>query len=104
MSKDDLVTVYTVKDPTQAELVRMALEAEGITAHLDGEGQGGGGLVGIFDTHVVVRAGDADRAREIIAFHESSEDDLEEDDPFPEDLPEDEDAEGIEIDEPDPPS
>ena len=63
MSNEDLVTVYTVKDPTQAELIRMALEGEGIAAHLDGEGQGGGGLIGIFDTHVVVRASDAERAR-----------------------------------------
>jgi hypothetical protein len=98
MKDDELVTVYTVTNPTQAELVRMALESEGIDAHLDGEGQGGGGLVGIFDTHVVVRAADAERARAIIAFHESPEDDLPEDDPFPEDLAEDADAEGVELD------
>ena len=97
MSSDELVTVYTVKNPVQAELVRIALENEGISCHLDGEGQGGGGLVGVFDMHVVVRAADAERAREVIAFHESGDDDLSEEDDFPENQPEDDDSEGVEL-------
>jgi len=43
MEPEDLVPVYTVSNPTEAELVRSALESVGITCQIGGEGQGGFG-------------------------------------------------------------
>ena len=67
MDQEELVTVYTVKNPTQAEIIRVALENEGIQCYLEGEGQAG--LTGIFDIEVMVKADDAGRARALIESH-----------------------------------
>ena len=67
MEHEELVTVYTLKNPTQAEIIRNALENEGILCHLDGESQAG--LTGIFDIDVMVKTEDADRARALIETH-----------------------------------
>jgi hypothetical protein len=91
MDNANQVTVFIAKDPTQAELVKIALENEGIPAALQGESQGG--LIGILEIRVNVRAADEDRAREVIAFHQSAEDDLTEEDG----LSDEPDAEGIEM-------
>jgi hypothetical protein len=64
----DLVTVYTLKDPYKAEIIKNALRGEGISCELDGEGQAG--LSEILDIGVLVRAQDADLARELIEQHE----------------------------------
>lgn len=69
MDKLDLVTVYTVRDAGHAEVIRGALEAEGISCQIGGEGQGG--YTGLFDIEVLVRAIDADAAKKIIESHES---------------------------------
>jgi hypothetical protein len=72
----DLVDVYTVKNPAIGEIICNALEAEGIPCRLDNESQAG--LTGIFDIQVLVRAADADRARELIEAHVPDEmDDIE---------------------------
>lgn len=72
----DLVDVYTLKNPAIAEIIKNALEAEGIPCRLDNESQAG--LTGIFDIQVLVRAADADRARELIQTHVPDEmDDIE---------------------------
>jgi hypothetical protein len=65
---DELVTVYTLKDPYKAEIIKNALRGEGILCDLDGEGQAG--LSEVLDIGVLVRARDADRARGLIEQHE----------------------------------
>jgi hypothetical protein len=68
MEADDLVSVYTLTDPNKAEILRGALESEGIVCELGGEGQAG--FTGIWEIDVLVKAIDADRARKIIQSHE----------------------------------
>ncbi len=93
MNADELVTVYSDKDVTRAEIVKNFLEADGIRAFLAGVNQGA--LSGIVDVLVQVAAADAERAEEVIDFHESTEDDLTEEDGLSDEPGED----GIEMDE-----
>jgi hypothetical protein len=65
---DELVTVYTAREPTLAELIRTELEAEGIPCEVSGENQAG--LAGVLKIDVLVRAADANRARTFIEEHE----------------------------------
>lgn len=65
---DELVTVYTLKDPYMADIIKNALRGEGIPCELDGERQAG--LSEILDIGVLVRAQDADLARGLIEQHE----------------------------------
>ena len=67
MDAQDLVVVYTIKNAATAEIIKNALEAEGIPCGLDNESQAG--LTGIFDIKVLVRAADEERARELIETH-----------------------------------
>jgi nucleotide-binding universal stress UspA family protein len=64
MDSNELTTVFTTGDPNLARIVANELEAEGIPASVSGENQAG--LSGILDVEVLVRAWDADRAREVI--------------------------------------
>ena len=66
----ELVTVYTVTNPVEGELIKNALNAEGIRCYLDGVGQAGEAGIGAFEIKVQVPAGDADRARKFIDAHE----------------------------------
>jgi hypothetical protein len=68
MDENELMTVYTLTDPNQAEIIKAALHAEGIACELGGEGQAG--FTGLWEIEVLVRADDADRARKIIESHE----------------------------------
>ena len=68
MDAQDLVTVYTCTNANTAEIIRNALEAEGITAHIDGENQAG--LAGILEMRIMVKAADAERARGYLEEHE----------------------------------
>ena len=68
IDRDELVTVYTLKDPYKAEIIKNALCSEGIPCELDGERQAG--LSEILEIGVLVRAQDADLARNIIEQHE----------------------------------
>jgi hypothetical protein len=68
LEADDPVTVYTLNDPCQAEIIKAALRSEGISCELDGERQAG--LSDILEIGVLVRARDADRARKLIRRHE----------------------------------
>jgi hypothetical protein len=70
MTLNDLVTVYTLSDPIQAEIIKNALHDEGIRCFLDGIHQAGEIGIMAFDIKVQVPAGDADRARRLIEFHE----------------------------------
>ncbi len=65
--KDDIVTVYTVRDEMKGEIIKNALEAEGIQCNLGGEHQAA--LTGTFDVDILVRAEDEARARQIIESH-----------------------------------
>ena len=70
MEADEPVTVYTVNNPYEAEVIKTALQGQGISCELDGEGQAG--LSDILEIGVLVRARDADRARKLILHNEAS--------------------------------
>jgi hypothetical protein len=65
MDSEEPVEVYTVTDPTQAELIRNALEEEGIVCEISGESQAG--FSGVLEIQILTRAADADQARRIIS-------------------------------------
>jgi hypothetical protein len=73
MKADEPVTVYTVNNPYEAEIIRMALDGEGISCQLDGEGQAG--LSDILEIGILVRARDADRAQRIIRHNDAKHQD-----------------------------
>jgi hypothetical protein len=58
---DDLTSVYTVNNPTEAEIVRNALQSIGIACQIGGESQAG--LAGVLEIDVLVHASDVDAAR-----------------------------------------
>jgi hypothetical protein len=64
MEADDPVTVYTVTNPYEADVIQMVLRGESISCELDGEGQAG--LSDILAIGILVPARDADRALRII--------------------------------------
>jgi hypothetical protein len=66
---DDIVTVYTTDNATQAEIFRSALHVEGIKCEIGGERQAGLTGLGSMEIQLLVRAEDADRAREFIEKH-----------------------------------
>jgi hypothetical protein len=71
MDPNEPVRVYSVSDPVEAELVKNALQDEGIRCFLDGDNQAampGNPAVSI---HVLVEAAHADRARQLIRAHEA---------------------------------
>ena len=69
MDPNELVTVYTVTNPVQGEIIKNALEDEQIQCALEGEAQAG--LTGVLEIRVMVRAADAERAAELIREHEA---------------------------------
>ena len=64
MDSQEPIVVYSVTEPTQAELIRNALQEEGIVCEISGESQGG--FSGVFEIQILTKASDADRARAII--------------------------------------
>ena len=64
----ELVTVYTAYDESDAEIVKLALEAEGISCVIDNAHQAG--LTGVLAAKVQVKTEDEDRARQLIEEHE----------------------------------
>jgi hypothetical protein len=71
MDIKDPVRVYSAGDAFEAEIVKNALEAEGIRCFLEGENQAalpGNPALGV---HVWAEAGKADQARQIIEAHEA---------------------------------
>ena len=62
-----LVTVYTVNDPMEAELIKNTLLDHEIECEIDGEHQAG--FTGALSIGVVVLEKDAQRAREFIKIH-----------------------------------
>lgn len=61
------VPVLTLYEPTRAEFLKNMLEDEGIACEIEGENQGG--LSGALIIRLMVRAADADRAREFLERH-----------------------------------
>ncbi len=64
MPTDDLVTIATLTNPHEAEMMRLRLTGEGIFCFLDGIAQGA--AVGLLSIKVMVRPADAERARTLI--------------------------------------
>ena len=73
MEADEPVTVYTVNNPYEAEVIKMSLQGDGIACQLDGEGQAG--LSDILEIGIIVRASDADLARKIIRHNKARQQD-----------------------------
>ena len=69
LEADEPVTVYTVNNPFEAEVIKTVLQGQGISCHLDGEGQAG--LSDVLEIGVLVRLRDADQARKIIRHNEA---------------------------------
>ncbi len=63
----NLVTLVSVADPVQAELIHNMLTDHGIENHIDGERQGG--FTGTFEIGIVIRATDKEKAKEFIEVH-----------------------------------
>lgn len=83
---EDLVEIDAVNEPTAAEIMKLALEAEGIPCTIGNLHQAG--LTGILAVPVYVRREDVARAQEILRAAEdagtrSSSEELESDDTAP---------------------
>jgi hypothetical protein len=61
---NEVDVVYTTNDVYEAEIIRNQLHDAGIKCELDGDSQGG--FTELVETKLLVRAGDADRARKLI--------------------------------------
>jgi len=61
---NEVEVVYTTNDIYEAEIIRNQLHDAGIKCELDGDSQGG--FTEIVETKLLVRAGDAGRARKLI--------------------------------------
>jgi hypothetical protein len=70
---NEMETVYTLNNPGVAEIIKNALENEGIACAIENEHQAG--LTGVFEIRLLTRASDAERARQIIEAHQQSIDD-----------------------------
>jgi hypothetical protein len=62
-----LITIRTLNDPVEAELVKNTLTDHGIRCRILDDHQGG--FTGIFSIGIVVGEADADRADEILDIH-----------------------------------
>jgi len=65
MLDEHQVVVYKTNDSLQAEIVKNALESQGIHCGIDGEGQAG--MTNVLEIRITVLAEDEKTAREIIA-------------------------------------
>jgi hypothetical protein len=64
MESQDLVTLCTVNSPTEAELIRSALQAVGLTCEIGGEGQAG--FAGVFSIDIMTKADELTEARKYL--------------------------------------
>lgn len=67
MDPNQHVPILSLTDASAAEIVRIALENEGIACELENEHQAG--LTGVLPVRILVRAADEKRARDVIAQH-----------------------------------
>lgn len=61
---NEVEVVYTTNDIYEAEIIRNQLLDDGIKCELDGASQGG--FTEIVETKLLVRAGDVNRARQLV--------------------------------------
>jgi hypothetical protein len=66
---DDLLSVYSTNDASEAEIVRVALHDEGIKCEISGEKQAGFTGTGGLEIQLLVKAEDFDRARAFLQRH-----------------------------------
>ncbi len=71
MDPNELTVVYSTSDANTAEILRNAIQAEGIKCEIDGEHQAGLTGVGIMEIKLLVRAEDYDRARAYVEKHDT---------------------------------
>lgn len=71
MDSNGMVPILTLREPTTAEILKSALEGEGIRCEIEGENQGG--FAGVLQIRLFVRSEDADRAREFLREHHEAE-------------------------------
>jgi hypothetical protein len=64
MDREDLVSVYSVNNPMEAEIIRNALHDAGIACEIGGETQAG--LAGVLEIDILTHVGDADAARKYL--------------------------------------
>jgi len=69
MEYNDLVSVSTLTNSVEAEILKNFLQAEGIHCTLEGEETAANLGLAAFAINVMVRAGDADHARKLIETH-----------------------------------
>ncbi|MEI7684139.1 MAG: DUF2007 domain-containing protein [Planctomycetota bacterium] len=75
MSMQEMITVYTVSNAIEAEIIKNALEDEGIRCEIEGGHQAGeAGLIGI-EIKLQVPEDQAEAARAFIQDHETSHSD-----------------------------
>lgn len=67
IAQDRLVTVYSLNDPIEADLIRNLLIKHDIACSLDGEHQAG--FTGFLPINVLVFANDEDRASKVLKKH-----------------------------------
>ena len=67
---DDLVEVYSTDNASEAEILRAALNGEGIRCQISGEAQAGLAGIGIMEIRLLVRAEDFDRSRAFVERHQ----------------------------------
>jgi Putative prokaryotic signal transducing protein len=72
MDTNEPVEVYAAYSPGEAEIIRGMLEAEGIQADVAGDAAVGGIPGATPEVTIMVHAGDADRARELIRAHQEA--------------------------------
>ena len=66
---ENIVTVYSISEPYEAELIKNTLQDNDIQCSLDGETQGG--FTGVVNIGILVKESDAKRAVELIKEHHS---------------------------------
>lgn len=61
---EEPVSIYTVNNATEADIIRNALKAEGIACEIGGETQAG--LAGVLEIDILVPADEAGRAKKVL--------------------------------------
>jgi hypothetical protein len=67
MEGESLEPIYRSTDTNELEVLRLALESEGIPSMIEGEHQAG--LTGILPARLLVMEADVDRARKVLRTH-----------------------------------
>ncbi len=71
MSEDSLVPIYTTRNIAKAEVIKVALEGEGIRCEIENEHQAG--LTGVTKVRLFVLERNKDAAVEFIDAHEDGD-------------------------------